>query len=308
MPELLAALTDLAPVDGDAVDAPRLPALEALLARGRRRAAPPDWRRWALRELGGEPPPGDLAVGASVATAAGLPAGGTWLLATPVHLHATLTHLRLHAAGPLPLDPAAAAALAARFAAELAEPGVTMHAVGARLLVHFARTLDLVTHDPAPYAGRDVGPAQPTGADAGLLRRLSTEIQMWLHGRSAARAEQLPVNALWLWGAGTRVPEGLRWPRLEADDPLLESLHVRDGRRVDRDDVQLVGWRLASLGEHGDAFGAADARWFAPLARALAMRRVTRARVWFAGHEYELTPLTRLRFWTKSRPWWELAA
>lgn len=311
MPELLAVLADLDAVDPDdaAELPPRLPALERLLARAERVAAAPDWRRFVLERLGLGVDGDELPLGATVAAAAGLPAGnGTWLLATPLHLLATLSDVRLHPAGPLPLDAARAAAIAAHVTAGCGDPGFAVHACGATLLAHFADALDVATMDPAPHAGRRIDVQLPRGRDGGRLRRRMTELQMLLHD-APAPAGEVPVNALWLWGAGRTAPAGrAAWPAVASDDAFVRALHRLDGERLDRPDARLVTWRLASLAEHGDAFGRADAEWFGSLADDLSRGRVSRATLHFAGRAYALRPAQRWRFWLKPRPWWELAA
>jgi hypothetical protein len=311
MPELLAVLADLDAIDPDdaAEPPPRLPVLERLLARAERVAAPADWRRFVLQRLGLTVDGQELPLGATVAAAAGLRAdAGTWLLATPLHLLATLSDVRLHAAGPLRLDPTRAAAIAERLTAGCAEPGFAVHAVGGTLLAHFDDVLDVQTTDPAPHAGRRVDVQLPRGRDGGRLRRRMTELQMILHEANGVAGE-LPVNAVWLWGGGRTLPAGrASWPILASDDASLRALHRLDGGRVDRADARLVTWRLASLAERGDAFELADAEWFGALANDLVRRRVDRATVHFAGCAYELRPAQRWRFWVQPRPWWELAA
>jgi hypothetical protein len=328
MSELLAVLADLEPIDPDGADAPpRLPALERLLSRAEAVAAPADWRRFVAERLGADLPSGELPVGATVAAAAGLATdGGTWLLATPVHLLATLSDVRMHPAGPLPLDGAAAAMLASRVTTAFAGEGFELRAVGAHLLARFHDALDVRTTDPAPHAGRRIDVQLPGGPDGGRLRRRMTELQMMLHDAPlAAREGAVPANALWLWGGGRSLPRGrIAWPTVDSDDPFVVALHRLDGERVDRAGARLVTWRLASLanetpdeaarsaeaaGEGGtDAFAAADRRWFAALEHALASGRLRRAVVHFAGRAYVLRPSQRWRFWTRPRPWWELAA
>lgn len=315
--ELLVAVTDLEPLDADAADVagalPRLPALEALLARAERAAASPEWRRWALGHVGLEAPAGDLPVGAALAAAAGLAVhDASWLLATPVHLQATLTHVRLHAAGPLPLAADAAAALATRARAELGGDGFELHAVGEQLLARFAPPVTVVTHDPAAQAGREIGARLPGGVDGGRVRRCMTELQMWLHERPlVARAGEPAPNALWLWGAGRELPRGAaRWPLLETDDAWLQALHSHAGAGAADGQRRLETWRLASLAGAGadDTFARAEREWFVPLSRALAAGELARVRLYLAGTEFDLRPAQRWRVWRRPRPWWELAA
>jgi hypothetical protein len=309
MPDLLAVLTDLDPIEpiesDDAHAPPRLPSLERHLARAARVDAPSDWRRFVLQRLGLDAPSGDLAVGATLAAAAGLdPSAGTWMVATPVPLRATLTDVRMDAAGPSALDAASAARAAATLTSACGDPAFTLHAAGTTLLACFHDALEVETSDPAPLAGRRIDVQLPRGRDGGRVRRRMTELQMVLHESPLAGA-----NALWLWGGGRVPPAGrASWPAVEGDDPFVRALHARDGGRVDRPDARLVTWRLADFAADGDAFGVADRAWSSAVAAALAGGRVRRATLHVAGRAFELRPAQRWRFWAKVRPWWELAA
>jgi hypothetical protein len=309
---LLAALTDLEPVEADgAAEPPRLPALERLLARAEPLPGDADWRRFVLGALGLRAPGDELPLARTIARAGGLDDGeGTWLVATPVHLVATLSDVRMDPAGPLPLEAAVASALAAAVGDACGDPGFSLHAVGGVLLARFARPLEVRTADPAPLAGRAIDGRLPAGADGGVLRRRMTELQMLLHER-AWRAGDVAVNALWLWGAGRGPIEGrAAWPALETDDPFLVALHALDARPAPRDDTRLATWRLAALGAEGDAFAAAERAWFAPLEAALAAGTVAEATVHFAGRGWRVRRAPRWRWWQRARPrpWWELAA
>ena len=316
MPELFAALVDLAPCDEPPAGGslPRMPALERLLARATPLAAPADWRRGALTAAGLAAPPGDLPVGATVAAAAGLPAAaGTWLLATPARLVATLTRVRL-AATLAPLEPGLAALLVERCNAALGGAGGTLHAAGGELLVQADAALTLESSDPAPLCGLEIGAALPRGTDGARIARLMTELQMWLHAQSssaAAGALRLPEggNALWLWGGG-RVPLAgvARWPELDSADPFLKAARsvtaagtgTDSGSRIAR----IVTWRLASLAGDGRVLEAADEQWFAPLAGALARGEYSAATLHLCGRAFRLRPGQRWRVWRRPRPWW----
>jgi hypothetical protein len=64
--------------------------------------------------------------------------------------------------------------------------------------------------DPATLLGADPSAGLPRGADAATLRRLGSEIEMWLHEHplnlERQRDAQLPVTALWLWGNAAASP------------------------------------------------------------------------------------------------------
>ena len=298
-----------------------MPALERLLARATVLAAPGDWRRAALSAAGLAAPPGELPVGATVAAAAGLPAStGTWLLATPARLVATLTRLRLAATLP-PLEPGLAARVAERCNAALGGAGFTLYAAGGELLVQADAALTLESSDPTPLCGLEIGAALPRGTDGPRIARLMTEMQMWLHGQSsgaAAGAVRLPEggNALWLWGGG-RVPLAgvARWPELDSADPFLtaaRSVSAPRGTATATGSVsesesriaRIVTWRLASLAGDGRVLQAADEQWFAPLAGALARGEYSGATLHLCGRAYRLTPGQRWRLWRRPLPWW----
>ncbi len=308
MAELYAALTDLVAPDADAaLGLPRLPAAEVLLSRAERRAAPADWRRWALALAGVAAPPGDLPVGRTLALRHGVaPAPeSTWFVATPVRLVAGLSRVHFAAAGVLELAPEVAEALAARFAADWRDPALALVVAGNSLLLRAAGRFDVVSFDPAPFAGRDIAAALPAGPDAGRLQRLMTELQMWLHGAAPASCDGGPVNALWLWGSGQAALAGEgSWPALDGADAFLDAVAAGAAGRAAG--ARLESWSLAALSRAGHSFADFDALWFAPLAAALAARRVERARVYFAGHEFLLKPAQRWRRWRRARPWWEL--
>ena len=63
--------------------------------------------------------------------------------------------------------------------------------------------------DPARWLGTDPALGVIAGAaDARQLRRLGSELEMWLHehpvNRARSAAGQLAVNGLWLWGGATQ--------------------------------------------------------------------------------------------------------
>lgn len=310
MQQLYAALTDLVLPEADPVTPlPRLPALERLLAGARRRPASPDWRRWALGTAGLEAPAGDLPIGRTLARRHALDAAPevTWFVATPVHLVASLTRVHFHGDGALDLPPAAAAELAQRFASDWDDPTLALLPAGGTLLLRVAGCWQVESQDPALHAGLQFGPALPTGADAGRLTRLMTELQTWLHADPPHAADGRALNGLWLWGSGRGELSGTgRWPTLAGDaDPFLAALA---GEAATQADARLECWSLAALARGRRDFAAADRTWFEPLAAALARGRLARAELYLAGYRYQLSPLQRLRVWRQPRPWWELGS
>ncbi len=306
MSVLRAALVDLRPLGVEAPVAPRLPTLERLLAQADVRGGPAHWRRFAgqafgLALQGGQPP-----VAATIAAAAGLSREETWYVATPVHLVAGLSHVRLHPAGPLALAADVRAALVRAHAQAFAGTGTMLADTPHGLLWHGARGLPADTLDPDPYTGQDIEPALPRGAGAASLRRDMTELQMWLHGEPVAFGATLAPNGLWLWGAaGEAAGVPTRLPLLESADAYLNALAslAPPGTAGVADAV--ATYRLGDLGAEGDAFALAEQRYFAGLAAAIGSRRYRRVELWFGGRIYVLARHQALRFWRRSVPWWQ---
>jgi len=202
-----------------------LPALEALLARGRDR--PGDFRQSPCQRLARLFAP-DNATDISLASARmaydGLSAGDDrWLCADPVHLRLMRDHLLLGDAHTFELDDAEASALVEG------------------LNTHFRGRIEFIVGAPHRWYARLAGNDQAeTGdpLDARLARPvehgdlrwgrglppLLTEIQMHLHAHpvNAARESrgQDPINSLWLWGHGQE-----KLARAPADLMLADGIH-----------------------------------------------------------------------------------
>ena len=287
---------------------PRLPRLEALLARGRVVTRAPSWRHHLLALAGPTwPIEREVPVGAHLAAAAGLPgsagipAAAGWAVASPVRCVAGLDHVQLQGLGA-PLS----AALVAEFNADLGGPSGQLHATPYANLWSFSQPLAVTTHEPAPLVGHDVGPCLPAGPDAAALRRWMTEAQMWLHG--AGEPERM--NSLWPWGVGKAAdaasPPTLPWA-VEGEDAWVAALpRVTEASATESRATRVTLWHLADQASATGAFAAADAAWSAALQSALRERGA--ATVWLAGRCHELSAADRWRFWRRwhtPRPWWQ---
>lgn len=295
-------ITDLLPPAEEVAEhlRPRLPGVEARLARGRREVAAPTWRE-ELLALAGHGPLGDRdwPVGCDFAAAAGcLQEAAGWAVVAPVRLAAGLDHVQLER-----LAPALTPARVADFNRDFGADAGTLVPCGHVLLWALPRVLEARTHDPAGLVGHDIGPRLPTGSAATFLRRWMTEAQMWLH----AAEDPGGANALWPWGLGsTAAYHGLpdlpwavdttdvwmaTWPRTAAD--ALDPRH------------HLTLWRLGDHAGPDGAFATADAIWTAEIDRALDL--AGEVAVWLAGRRYRLQRRDRWlpwRRWHTPRPWW----
>ncbi len=322
MMRLSLAITDFE-VPGEAGSTvPRLPSLERLLALGQPLpTAFPGWRHWALA-VAGMSPAADLPVAATIANRP-----GQWALATPVHLLAGLEHLHLDPAGLPTLSRSEQDVLADSFDGTFGAEGLSLSFEDGAALLRLPAPTVATTHDPEPLAGKEAGAWLPSGRDGARLRKLMTEIQMWLHGHPLAIAREArgeaPVNALWIWGQGdaaTPVAAGVI-PRLASSDAFLRALWRRADVPVYGPPSSLEPWLagmrghdalvtlgIGQAGTHAEALERVEACWFAPLLAALGDANVSELRLLLAGRELVLRPRDRLRFWRRRRAWTEALA
>jgi hypothetical protein len=139
---------------------------------------------------------------------------------------------------------------------------------------------------------------------------LLTEIQMALHEHPVNEARELPVNSVWLWGAGT-LPRSASgpWHSLAAGDPLARGLARVAGLAVREPARSAEAW-LAELPADGRHLAVLDgpvteleARWFAPLLAALKGGRIGMVSLHLpeAGVAAETTRGDLRRFWRRPR-------
>lgn len=221
--ELVVVISDLfldaSDVDSAARASRVLPGLEQLARFGHACATQEGWRAWLARWLGR----GDLATVAPAAIAAAMPCdgdtsdtagtrdasmhGGSLWFATPVHLIASLTSLHLDYRGLLRLPPDVLKRLAQDFARVFEGSGFHLEPTSSDLFILRSRgAINARTTEPARAVAGELGASQPVGADAGVLKRLNGELEMWLHSHpindERARRGELPLSTLWLWGGG----------------------------------------------------------------------------------------------------------
>ncbi len=300
-----------------------LPALEWLL---RFSSVEPvdDWRHWLARELGSGRI-AELPVAHVCALAAGLPVEGAWM-ATPVALEARLDHVRLYDRGLLRVPPHQQQALRSEFGRTFG-PVLDLHDGHERVFVLSGGPhADIHTEDPARLLDSDIGRALPGGCDAaGELRRLGTEIEMWLHGSlvniEREKAGQRRISALWLWGGATAGPQFRRPPpagtdvRLFGEDQYLVALcnliGVPAGRRAPAGYSQLGAGPPAFVqvspmsGPREESLAELERDWFAPVRTALTSGELESLRVFANDRVFHVAARAGWRFWRRRTNWLE---
>jgi hypothetical protein len=311
-----------------AQDSPSLPALELLLARGRKTPGEAgnleSWLAGAF-DLDEE----NLPAGALTALACGqAPGPQAWLRADPVHLRADRDRLILVPSQAFSVSAAEAEALAGVLAPLLAGK-FTLFALQPEswcLRIEGENASTASNKPPVELAGANVDPHLPPKEWLPLL----TEIQMALYGHpvnTAREARGDPViNSLWLWGAG-KLPAAARgpWQSVNADDPAALGLGRLANMRHRAPGAGAGEWlsRAPEEGRHlvvldalrgaqalGDLEGftrrlrALEEMWIAPLLAALKAGRVgmLTLHVPEAGISFEAARADLRHFWRRPRP------
>ncbi|MGH8691305.1 MAG: hypothetical protein ACREUS_09790 [Burkholderiales bacterium] len=305
----------------------RYPALELLLARGRRSVAGPKpqlFERWLHAGFlleGKAIPAGAL----SLIAANRDPGSDSWLRADPVHLRLMRDHLVVVPAEALAISRAEAdafcAALNSHFAGVMQVHALDPGRWSARL---FDRNLELDDVPALQVAGRSIALARARDLEL-------TEIQMLLHAHPANAAREArgepAINSLWLWGAGRAGKATSRWSSVLADEPLVMGLamlaraHFRslpsgaahwlqsgpeDGRHLVVLDALRAPALLLEADKYHESLAALERSWFAPLLRALRAGRIgmLTLHVPDAGQavSFETIRADLRRFWRLAKP------
>lgn len=302
------------PDDRDTLDALACPALNTLLARSRLTRRPPQSLEATLTDAfalpDGAPYAAFRLLGESLppASPAGFAADACWMCADPVHLRFQQDRLILADSGTFGIELDEAQSLTGELNRHFADIGSFHVAAADRWYLQLASTSSLGEFDVPPLsaiAGRRVEQQLPQTPQTAGLRQLLNEAQMVLHGHPANAAREnagrMPINSLWLWGAGT-LPQTLASPfdGVWSANPLALGLGRAAGvptHAVPGDAATLFSHTAADshhlvvlddlLGpvqyQDGDAYRAAllalEQRWFAPLRKALVAGKLTQLRL-----------------------------
>jgi hypothetical protein len=165
------------------------------------------------------------------------------------------------------------------------------------------RVLDAVTRDPEDVLDRHIEDYLPAGPDAPRLRRLMSEIEMWLFEHAVNRtraADAAPaVNGLWLWGGG---PALASLPPVEGwtagKDPFVTAFGTR--RAVPASGVVVIDAEPGT-----DAWRDAESRWLERSFADLRAGRIARLDLSAGDRCYSVRGRWNWRPWRRRRPWWE---
>jgi hypothetical protein len=247
-------------------------------------------------------------------------------MATPVALEARLDHVRLCDRGLLRLPLDQQQALRVEFSRSFGSELDLCESHERAFLLRGGPAADIDTQDPARLLDSDIGRALPSGsAAAGELRRLGTEIEMWLYGSpvNAAReqAGQRKITALWLWGGATAGPElrgredqGKAFRLYGGDNYVLALCDLMGSEPCHR-----IPAAFAELGAGPPAFvelspmsgsqveslAALERNWFAPARTALSAGKLDSLCVLANDRVFSVDARAGWRFWRRRTSWLE---
>jgi hypothetical protein len=230
-----------------------------------------------------------------------------WVMfATPTHYVPEMSNVRLAQDGILTLTAKQAQALAVDFNRVWHDAGIHLRAADSGVLfVLWDRPLTVVTRDPEDMRDSHLHHYFPSGKDAGPLRQLMSEIEMWLFdhpvNRVRLQAGSAAITGLWLWGGG---PPIAARPDVDGrgagDDPFFASL-MRRGENNGSDSAVIV----AADEPGSDAWRDIEANWLTPGIEQLRDGRLTRIDLSAGSTAFQVTARRSWRFWQRPQPWWE---
>jgi hypothetical protein len=307
----------------------RLPALEALVAKGRRASGRSPgleaWllERWGVADAGAAP--------YAMLADAGDPGDAWWLCAEPCHMRVNLDHLVPMDATLFDLARAEAEALVESLNRHFAPAGLGFFPLRPERW-YLRSTEPLEGAAPPLAAARGQRLDSPAGRGNAPFNALTNEIQMVLHGHAVNEAREdrgaPPINSVWLWGGGRlRRPAARAFARVRSAGPLAAGLAAASGGTVLPLPEDGTRWLQAAPGEgvelivleqlrapasYGDAatwterLAALERDWFAPLRAALRAGRIGMVTLHAVGNggalDVETTRQDLRFFWRRARP------
>jgi hypothetical protein len=305
-----------------------LPALETLLARGRRLKTSGASLERALAAQYRLPDSLPLAP-FSFRGDHGEPGTDWWLRADPAHLKLHRDQLVLADASRLSIQPDEARDCVAALNSHFASEGISFIAPHPdRWYARTANEPRLRTTPTSEAVGRGVGALMPQGDDGARWRRVINEAQMLLHEHPCNQAREqegrLAINSIWIWGPGRGQKIESSFDAVWADDPVATGLAAESGgaarplpgsgssllesRRAGRNLV-VVKQPITAYGDlkaWRDAVELLERVWAASLVAGLRDGAIDSLTLQGLGPDYGYTSVLmrrdRLRFWRARRP------
>jgi hypothetical protein len=323
---------------GELCHAPAPDALETLIARGRRTQAAPGPglgpERWLLDRFGVARQRDWPAAPFSLLAEGGSPGSGAWICADPVHLRINRNQLILADCTQFRIARDEAEGLAGSINSHFGDSLVVYPMQAHRWYARLLACPDIETTPLSSVRGGAIEASLAVGPDAMRWHSLANELQMLLHDHPVNLAREqkgeLPVNSVWLWGAGQLPQPSIRpFQFVAASNPLARGLAQVSGAQAQEPAANAQAWlalaagradsvclivldALAAPSQYGQADAGRDAlahlehNWFAPLLAALKQGSVGMLTLHLVGPEQtldvEVTQSDLRRFWRRRKP------
>jgi len=306
-------------------------ALETLIARGRRTRTPvlaPE--RWLFERFGVPRQRDWPAAPFSLLADGGSPGSDAWICADPVHLRFERNRLMLLDGTLFAIARDEAEALADSINSHFGDSIIVQPLQARRWYARLPDCPDMETTPLASVRGGAIEAALAHGPDAMRWQAYINELQMLLHDHPINLAREargeLPVNSVWLWGAG-RLPQPSARPFqfVAASDPLARGLAQASGAQAQEPAANAQAWlahagradsvslivldSLAAPSQYGqadawrEALSKLELDWFAPLLAALKQGTIGMLTLHLLGLEHalrvEVTRSDLRRFWRR---------
>lgn len=237
-----------------------------------------------------------------------------WWRADPVHLIADRDQLVMLPQAVLAATPEEMRQIAAAFNKDYAAEGYQLEfPEPARGYLQVPADWHCHSRSPASVAGQAMTEFMPSGPDEDAVRKLMTEIQMWLHLHPVNLARetsgQPTINSLWLWGGGRLTERLTQSPaRIVASLPLVCGLGMLAGQTTESwpADMKVPGmqgeWLIAlSIRDFAGDVSRLARELMEPLWHALQRGRLHQIRFYPGGSRiYKLTRVGAHRFWRRT--------
>jgi hypothetical protein len=317
-------------------DAPRsrriseaAPALAKLIARGASTTEiPTSMEEWLARRMGLVADKADFPFAALASRGESMTnvSAKYWLRADPVHLSVNRDRVVLLDASQLDITIAESSALIAALQAQFKSDGLICHDPHPqRWYIASDSPIALRTQPVSKVRGHSVADFWFDGADRALWQARLSEMQMLLHAHpvNEAReaADQLPINGVWLWGAGEFPSSGKQtYAQIVASDALSAGFaalnaaqHTQSSQFRWSDISSTEGRRalvvidslsaFAAYGERDawcEALAELDPLWFAPALSALKTGKLRGITIYDPGTTIKTSRIDLLKFWRRS--------
>lgn len=238
-------------------------------------------------------------------------ASGFWLRAQPIHFAAGLDRLTtVPLRGDARMSAAEREALSPTLVDHLQSTGIQLHdGADGEWLLRSEEPLQVQTVTPEFAAVNPHAEILPRGRDSRGLRRLMTEMQMLLHEHpvnTQRQARGLPVlNAIWVHGEGILSDvKAKALPAACGDDVYLRGIYRLHDQPVNNEPADAAALLAQVAGPTVAIIDAPDleqleAKWLAPLSRALLSGAITKLTVLFDEWRVDTGRADMFKLWRR---------